>query len=144
MDRLTVPGTLDSLDAIAKYVMAAAAAAGLDRKPAYRLRLAVDEIATNVILHGYEEAGLAGEVALEADMDDHSLIIAMEDTALPYDPTATAPPGNMSRPLEEREAGGLGVWLALGGVDDFRYERVGDRNRSCFIVNRPGAVPGQN
>ncbi|HEY9797793.1 MAG TPA: ATP-binding protein, partial [Leptolyngbyaceae cyanobacterium] len=60
MKNLTVAGTLDSLDAIAKYVMAVAAATGLDKKTSYNLRLAVDEIATNIIIHGYEEAGREG------------------------------------------------------------------------------------
>jgi anti-sigma regulatory factor (Ser/Thr protein kinase) len=49
MKSSTVPATLDSLGPIADYVMAAAAAAGLDRRASYRLRLAVDEIATNIM-----------------------------------------------------------------------------------------------
>ena len=57
MESLTVSGTLDSLKTIAAYVLSAAENAGLEKKPAYKLRLAVDEIATNIIVHGYEEAG---------------------------------------------------------------------------------------
>jgi len=58
MDSMVVPGVLDSLSAIGRYVLGAAWAAGLDKRAAYRLRLAVDEIATNAVLHGYQEAGL--------------------------------------------------------------------------------------
>ncbi|MGA9380780.1 MAG: ATP-binding protein, partial [Phormidium sp.] len=54
MEQLTVPGTLDSLSKISDYVLSAASAAGLDKKASYKLRLAVDEIATNVIVYGYE------------------------------------------------------------------------------------------
>jgi anti-sigma regulatory factor (Ser/Thr protein kinase) len=43
----------------------------------------------------------------------------------------------MDRPLEEREIGGLGVFLALRGVDELRYERVGEQNRNIIIVHRP-------
>ena len=44
MKRSTVSATLDSLEAVAEFVMAAAAAAGLDKRASYRLRLAVDEV----------------------------------------------------------------------------------------------------
>ncbi len=50
---LTVPATLDSLAEIAAFVLAAADDAGLGRQARYRLRLAVDELATNTIIYGY-------------------------------------------------------------------------------------------
>jgi serine/threonine-protein kinase RsbW len=42
--------------------------------------------------------------------------------------------------MEQRPIGGLGVFLAIRGVDQFQYERVGDRNRSIFTT--PAAHPG--
>lgn len=136
MQPLIVSGTLDSLGAIAKYVMAAAAAAGLDKKTSYNLRLAVDEIATNIIIYGYQEAATEGVLALHADLDEQSLTISIEDTGVPYDPTQKSAPDDLDKPLEQRQIGGLGIYLAIQGVDKFIYERVGDRNRNIFIVNR--------
>jgi len=144
MERLTVPGTLDSLEPIGKFVLAAAQEAGLDRKAAYRLRLAVDELATNTIIHGYQEVGLDGDVDLWMDLDDTCLTIGMEDKGMPYDPTKTPSPDDMDEPLEDRRIGGLGIYLAKMGVDDLRYERVGNRNRSIFQVNRPVAISSGN
>ncbi len=46
-----MPGILDSLEPIRGYIKQAAAAANLEKKSTYRLILAVDEIATNIILH---------------------------------------------------------------------------------------------
>src|ERR687888_456844 len=82
----TVAATLDSLGAIAEFVMAAAASAGLDKRASYRLRLAVDEIATNVIVHGYAKAGLRGGLELSADIDDSTLTLSIEDTGATFDP----------------------------------------------------------
>lgn len=137
MEPLTVAGTLDSLSAIAKYVVAAAADAGLDKKASYRLRLAVDEIASNIIIHGYDEACLSGDVDLQATIDHKTLTISIEDTAINYDPCAQETPDNLDKPIELRPHGGLGVYLAIQGVDKFMYERVGDRNRNIFVMNRP-------
>jgi anti-sigma regulatory factor (Ser/Thr protein kinase) len=136
MEPLTVPGTLDSLGNISQYVIAAATAAGLDKKTSYRLRLAVDEIATNIIVHGYEEAEREGSLEVQADINEQDLTILIEDTGVPYDPTQKQPPTDLDLPLEERQIGGLGVYLATQDVDKFSYERVGNRNRNIFIVNR--------
>lgn len=139
MQSLSVPGTLDSLGAIADFVKAAAAEAGLDKKATYQLRLAVDEIATNVIVHGYEEAGLEGVVNLTYEVDEKTLMFAIEDTGAAYDPYQHNLPedGDFHQPLEERQIGGLGIYLVLKGVDKFIYEREGDRNRNTFVMNRP-------
>jgi serine/threonine-protein kinase RsbW len=79
MDPLIVPGTLNSLQAVEEYVAKAAAAAGLDDKASYRLQLAVDEITTNVIAHGYADREVKGELRLQADIDEQTLAISIED-----------------------------------------------------------------
>jgi serine/threonine-protein kinase RsbW len=130
----TVPATLDSLGGIAAYVMAAATAAGLDKHAAYRLRLAVDEVATNIIVHGYAEAGLQGALELRAHIDARALTISIEDSGAAYDPRQTPAP-ETSTPLEHRPIGGLGVFLAIRSVDKFHYERVGGRNRTILKMH---------
>jgi serine/threonine-protein kinase RsbW len=136
MEPLTLPGILDSLGAIRDYVRVASEEAGLDKKRTYRLSLAVDEIATNIVTHGYEASDLEGILILWADFTDETLSIVIEDTAPPYDPPLQSAPGDFERPIEERQAGGLGIYLALQNVDHFLYERIEDRNRHTFIMNR--------
>lgn len=136
MDPLSVPGTLESLAAIRKYVRAAAIAAGLDKKTAYRLGLAVDEVATNIITHGYAEAGLEGTLDLRAEIDETALTISIEDTGVSYDPQQSwVNPDELDLPLGQRTIGGLGVYLAMRNVDKFFYEPMGDKNRHTFVVN---------
>lgn len=136
MKPMTVPATLDSLGAIAEYVLAAAASAGLDKRASYNLRLAVDEIVTNIIVYGYADTDLQGVLELSADIDDGMLTVSVEDSGVAYDPRQ-APVPDTSLPLEERPIGGLGVYLAMKSVDEFLYERVGDRNRSTFKMLLP-------
>jgi anti-sigma regulatory factor (Ser/Thr protein kinase) len=137
MEKITVPGILDSLSDISKYVVAAASTAGLDKKASYRLRLAVDEIATNVIIYGYEDAKIQGNLDLQAKIDDSSLTILMEDNSAGFDPTTKfmLEEESINLPMQQRAIGGLGVYLAIQGVDRFMYERIGDRNRNIFVVN---------
>jgi putative intracellular protease/amidase/anti-sigma regulatory factor (Ser/Thr protein kinase) len=137
MNTLKVPANLDSLAAVAAFVVEAAQAAGLSRQAAYRLRLAVDELATNIVTYGY--AGASGNIDVSVEMDERTLTVTLEDAGVPFDPHKVAPPDDLHLPLEQRDIGGLGVYLALEGVDGFFYERIGDRNRNILVVNRPPA-----
>ena len=138
MQQLTVPAALEALPAVSEFVKQGAAAAGLDKRAEYRLRLAVVELVTNTITHGYLEANLSGTVELRAEVDDRTLRVTLEDSAKPYDPSLTPPPDDLDLAAEDRKIGGLGVYLALEAVDGFRYERAGDRNRSVIVMNRTG------
>jgi anti-sigma regulatory factor (Ser/Thr protein kinase) len=146
MDPLIVPALLESLPAIGRYLMEAAGAAGLDRRAAYRLRLAVDEIATNIVVHGAglrRAAGCAGEPVIRVAVagDESGVTVLVEDDGPAYDPREAAPPPDLDRPLVDRQVGGLGVYLATRAVDRFHYERIENRNRNRLTIRRapPGA-----
>ena len=138
---LIVPGELESLKAVRDYVLNAAALAGLDKVLTNRLRLAVDEIVTNSIVHGYNESGTTGDVLLDARLDEDSLTVVVEDEAPYYDPTQHRMPttDDLATPLDTRDIGGLGIYLAVNSIDQFHYERDGSRNRNIFVVYRPAA-----
>ncbi len=138
MEPLTVSGNLDSLSAIAKYTITAAKEAQLDKKSSYNLRLAVDEIATNIIMHGYEEANLEGDLQIKANITPEKLILIIEDCGQAYNPyqTELMEEKTIDLPIEERPIGGLGVFLAIKSVDEFTYKRIGDKNHNIFVMNR--------
>lgn len=137
---LTLPGNADklgdSLSTLRSYVADAARVAGLDTQYVNRLRLAVDEVAANIIMYGYAESPNAGVIDVNAVIDDDRLTIVLEDTGVPYDPTQRTLPDNFDDPLETREIGGLGIYLAIRNVDEFSYRRVGDRNINQFVMKR--------
>jgi len=137
---LVVPGEVSSLPAVADYVVSVAMEAGLDRRAVYRLRLAVDEIATNIILHGYQERCLEGDpedsIAIAASFDDEVLTVSIEDTAPPFDPRPLLRQGVTREPLEQRALGGLGLLLVSRSVYALEYERIGGRNRNVLQIRR--------
>ena len=133
MDPITVPGTLDSIRAVGKYVLEAAGEAGLESHAAYRLRLAVDEIATNAVVHGYKLAGYEGDLLVSAHFDETRLAIILEDSSPAFDPLSVPPPADLEWETQDRPAGGLGVFLALRGVDEFEHQWVNGRNHNTFV-----------
>lgn len=141
MERKTFPGTLDSLDDIRQLVKEAAQQAALSKKVTYNLLIAIDEIATNIIVHGYEENGLTGSVDVLTQQTDKQLTVMLEDDAAPFDPMSHNLPDEafFARPLEERPIGGMGIHLTINSVDEFKYELANNRNRNIFIVKKDGS-----
>ncbi|MGB0564226.1 MAG: ATP-binding protein [Spirulinaceae cyanobacterium] len=138
MSKLVVTGELTSLSAIADYIKQLAQQAGLDAQQSYNLRLAVDEVSTNIVQHGYSATDQPGWLAFDAILTAQQLTVILEDTGVVYDPQQLHQLEllQVDTPLEERPLGGLGVYLTMRGVDEFHYERIGDRNRTRFVVNR--------
>jgi serine/threonine-protein kinase RsbW len=142
MPTLTLPGELSSLDAIGDFVLEQARLAGLDKHTTYQLRLAVDELATNSIIHGYQEHNLNGDIGISADIDDHALTIVIEDSAVPFDPLQRdleQVEEGFDKPLVDRPIGGLGIFFVRKAVHDFRYERRDGRNRNILTIFRSEA-----
>jgi anti-sigma regulatory factor (Ser/Thr protein kinase) len=140
MASLQLKATLEALPAIRAFVVGAAERSGLDRRAAYRLQLAVDEIATNIVVHGQADCGTAGStIGVDAVSAGPQLTIIVEDDGPRFDPLTREAPSaeDLARPLDDRPMGGLGLFLAIRGVDEFRYERHGQINRNIFVVRVP-------
>ncbi|SFC36783.1 ATP-binding protein [Spirosoma endophyticum] len=136
MERKTFPGTLDSLEGIRQEVKEESQRVGLSKKATYNLLLAIDEIATNIIMHGYEENDKSGVIDLQIDHRDNQIEVTLEDDAPPFDPLQHTLPTEefFNKPLEERPIGGMGIHLTINAVDKFRYEFANQRNRNIFVV----------
>ncbi|MFD7916228.1 ATP-binding protein [Streptomyces sp. NPDC059752] len=133
---LEVPATVGALGEIASFVLRLAGAAGLDKGAAYRLRLAVDELATNVVMHGYRGGG--GRITVRGRSGPDGVQIVIEDTAPPFDPVEGRLPPAQGVPPEDRRIGGLGIHLALTSVDEFGYAHRDGRNISTLTVKAEG------
>jgi serine/threonine-protein kinase RsbW len=136
MEKRSLPAVLDSLAEIRRYVKEAAERAGIEEARAYQLQLAVDEIATNIILYGYKGASASAIISIGSEMSDDALVITLKDWATAFDPRTMRMPEaeDLARPLEERKIGGLGIFLAIQGVDRFDYRREDGSNVNVFEV----------
>ena len=133
METLTLPVQLSSLKIIGQYIIAVCQESGISSKRAYKLRLAVDELVTNIIVHGSSNADLE----INAEIDAEKLTITIADTGLPYDPRESVfDESILSQPIEERPIGGLGVFLSLQSIDGFSYQTTAKKNISSLWLRR--------
>lgn len=136
---LEVPATVGALGDIASFVLRLAGRAGLDKGAAYRLRLAVDELATNIVMHGYR--GGDGRITVRGRSGPGGVQIAIEDAAPAFDPVEGRLPPAPGVPPQDRRIGGLGIHLALTSVDEFSYVHRDGRNISTLTVMAEGTDP---
>ncbi|WP_017294957.1 ATP-binding protein [Geminocystis herdmanii] len=138
LEKMTVSATLDSLKTITEFVVNSAKSANLEKKKIYKLRLAIDELATNIISYGYAESNATGDIILECQITENSIEFKIIDCGIAFDPRTKleSEEETIEIPLEERQIGGLGIFLAFDGVDEFAYERQGDRNINTLTIYR--------
>jgi anti-anti-sigma factor len=122
---LIVSSSLDSLGEISDFVVSAARTAGLDDQAVWEVQLAVDEAATNVILHaygGHEE----GPITVQVEVRNGEFVVCLHDRGKPFDPESVPLP-DLDSPLEERQTGGLGLFLMRKLMDrvDFHFDEGG-------------------
>ena len=89
----------------------------------YAIELAVEELFTNFVRHnaaGTEEI----EVRLQRTGEDVSIALTDFDTP-PFDISIDAPDPGVDRPLNEREPGGLGLFLIKKMMDRVEYRHEG-------------------
>ncbi|MCS6883391.1 MAG: ATP-binding protein [Oscillochloridaceae bacterium] len=120
MDSITLPATLEALARISAFIADAAERAGLDEQVAWQVQLAVDEAATNVIQHAYAPDA-PGEMTLSWRREGDCFIVTLRDFGRQFDP-GSIPPPDLSAPLGERRAGGLGLYLISRLMDEVRFD----------------------
>lgn len=124
----------EGLAALPGYVGAVAARAEVGDEAAYRLRLAVEELAANAVLHGY--AGRPGYLRVAGGADRDGAWIRIADAAPAFDPSTARREPQHGVPVAERRVGGLGIHLALTAADVYAYEYADGENRSTVRVRR--------
>jgi anti-sigma regulatory factor (Ser/Thr protein kinase) len=91
------------------------------------LELALEEVVTNVIRHGYRDEE-EHEIRIRIGMENGQLAMAVEDDGLEFNPLKQPPP-DLDLPIEERPIGGLGIHLVIRLMDEIEYTRVDGMNR---------------
>lgn len=119
MDSITLTADLDALAPISSFIATATERVGLDERTAWQIQLAVDEAATNIIQHAYDQDA-PGDLTLSWHCEGNKFVVSLHDYGRQFDPQRVPSP-DISSPLEERQVGGLGIYLITHLMDEVHF-----------------------
>jgi anti-sigma regulatory factor (Ser/Thr protein kinase) len=94
--------------------------------------VAIEEVFVNVAHYAYVDG--EGDVTLGIGFDEvnRAVTFRMTDKGIPFDPLKMADP-DITQPAEEREIGGLGIFIAKKTMDAITYAYENDENILTMI-----------
>ncbi len=98
-------------------------------KVANKVQLAVDEIYSNIVY--YSQAKNAG---ITVTGNEKKLSLLFEDDGIPYDPTTAQEP-DVTLAVEERDIGGLGIFMVKKLASDIQYENAMGKNKLTVVFD---------
>jgi anti-sigma regulatory factor (Ser/Thr protein kinase) len=96
-------------------------------KAQMQIDIAIDELFSNIAHYAYNSEIGQATVRVEAIKDPLAVTITFIDNGVPYDPLANADP-DTTLSAEEREIGGLGIYMVKKSMDDVTYEYRDGKN----------------
>ena len=118
---------VDRLDEVLAFVDGVLEQLDCPLKAQMQLDVAVEELFVNIASYAYAPG--TGPAALRVDVEEEGRVVAITfvDQGVPYDPLAKPDP-DITLSAEERQPGGLGIFMVKRSMDDMAYRREGDSN----------------
>lgn len=127
MKELTIDATIESIPAVTEFVDEQLEKYGCSPKAQAQIDVAIDELFSNIVHYAYHPEIGPATVRVEVIEEPLSVIITFIDHGVPYDPLAKADP-DVTLPAEERQIGGLGIYIVKKSMDEVTYEYKNGQN----------------
>ena len=121
MAEITIAATLDNLDTVLAFVDQQMEEAGCAMKLMAQVDMAVEEIFVNIARYAYHPEVGEAIVRCEAGGEPFQVIVGFADQGRPYNPLEREDP-DVTLDAEQRQIGGLGIFMAKKLMDDIQYE----------------------
>jgi serine/threonine-protein kinase RsbW len=128
--QITRAAELESLQVFRGFITECCARYGIPNDIVLDLKLAVDEACTNVITHGYKGMD-PGSIILSFRIELDRILVQITDFGHVFEPVE-APKPDVEAALEDRELGGLGLYLIYQTMDNIDYQSSEDGNTLIF------------
>lgn len=130
---LRIKASHDKLELVEKAIDEMAQLESWPEEVVFKVKLVVEELGLNIIDHGYGNDD-SKELEFRLAAEEGAVRIEFIDEARPFDPLTDTPVPDTSAGIEEREIGGLGVFLVREMMDEVKYTRDGNRNRLTLVA----------
>ncbi|MBR1797000.1 MAG: ATP-binding protein [Clostridiales bacterium] len=131
---LEVAALTEKLPKVTEFVDLHLEEAGCSMKAQMQIDIAVEEIFVNIAHYAYEPG--TGNAVIRMAIKDNPLRaeIAFIDSGTPYNPLEKKDP-DVTLSAEDRQIGGLGIYMTKKSMDDVTYEFKDGHNILTLVKN---------
>lgn len=134
MIELKVPASLAHLDAVLAFLEENLEEMGASFKVSMKIQVAVEEVFVNIANYAYP-GRTDGQACIRLEKVDApaSVRITLIDSGIPYDPLKKPDP-DVNLSAEERQIGGLGIFMVKQSMDTVSYAYIDGQN--CLTLEK--------
>lgn len=128
MKELTITALVENLNTVLAFVDEQLEAEGCPMRAQLQIDVAVEEIFVNIAHYAY--APEQGPATIRAEIVREpatAMVLTFLDEGVPYNPLAKEDP-DVTQSAEERQIGGLGIFMVKKSIDTMEYEFKDGKN----------------
>ena len=127
MKELTIAATVENIETVTDFVNEQLEALDCPMKAQMQIDIAIDELFGNIAHYAYNPEIGEATVRVEVVENPLSVVITFIDNGVPYDPLKNDDP-DTTLSADERDIGGLGIYMVKKSMDDITYEYKDGQN----------------
>lgn len=127
MKELTIAATVENIEIVTDFVNEQLEALNCPLKAQMQIDIAIDELFGNIAHYAYHPEVGSATVRVETEQDPRIVVITFIDGGIPYDPLMAADP-DVTQSAQERQLGGLGIYMVKKSMDAITYEYKDGKN----------------
>ena len=124
---IKLPGTAENLSSFQKYILDLVKQHEAPPDITLKIEMVLEEVLLNIINYAYsgDRPGIIKAGCLFSD--EGVIVVRIIDQGVPFDPSSSPDP-DTTLPLEDRDIGGLGIFLVRRMSDQVDYQRKDGQN----------------
>lgn len=127
MKELTIATTVENIETVTDFVNEQLEALDCPMKAQMQIDIAIDELFGNIAHYAYHPEVGNATVRVEVTEEPLAVIVTFIDKGMPYDPLRAVEP-DITLSAEERNLGGLGIYMVKKSMDEITYEYKDGKN----------------
>jgi anti-sigma regulatory factor (Ser/Thr protein kinase) len=129
-----IRNSLDELEPLVRGISDWCQQRSFSQETIYEVSLIVDEVVSNIIRHGFKDGG-EHRIQISVWTEGDDMAMAVRDEGVAFDPLLMPAP-DLTRPMDERKPGGLGIFMVKQLTQEILYRREDGRN-VLLLKKRP-------
>jgi anti-sigma regulatory factor (Ser/Thr protein kinase) len=127
MKSIKLDATIENLTEVLLFIDKQLMSENVGIRTKMAIDVAVEELYVNIARYAYAPNVGEAEIIVDAQDNPKACEITFIDSGIPYDPLKKEDP-DVNLPAEERQIGGLGIFMVKKSMDDMRYEYKDNKN----------------